>query len=404
MYIKRAFENQIKQGLSHYPIIMVTGPRQVGKSTMLKHITKDSGFTYVTLDYPQLRTLAKSDPELFLQQYKAPLLIDEIQYAPELLPFIKIRVDKENNNGMYILTGSQMFLTMKNISESLAGRVGIFKLFSFSQNELLERESNPFLPTNQFPLTESTFTIQNVFENILRGSMPRLRTEKELSSESFYNSYIQTYLERDIRDLINIKKEREFIKFLSCIAARTAQELVISEIAKEVEVDSKTIENWISVLESSGIIVLLKPFYNNVLKRIVKHPKIYFMDTGLACHLSMWNNAESLSVSAMAGAMFETYVVSEIIKSYVNSGKEYSNRLFYYRDTDQKEIDLLIVENNTIYPIEIKKSAAPDKSMLKNFMVLEKTSLTRGDGAVLCMTPFVLPLTQNDKAVPIAWI
>lgn len=404
MYIKRAFENQIKQGLTHYPVIMVTGPRQVGKSTMLKHITKDLDFTYVTLDYPQLRVLAKRDPELFLQQYKTPLLIDDIQYAPELLSYIKIRVDKENTNGMYILTGSQMFLAMKNISESLAGRVGIFKLFSFSQNELLERDSTPFLPTNNFPIKESELTVQTVFENILRGSMPRLRTEKELSSESFYSSYIQTYLERDIRDLINIKKEHEFNKFLSCVASRTAQELVVSEIAREVEVDSKTIESWISVLESSGIIVLLKPFYNNVLKRVVKHPKIYFMDTGLACHLSMWNNAASLSVSAMAGAMFETYVVSEIIKSYVNSGKEYLGRHFYYRDTDQKEIDLLIVENNTVYPIEIKKSANPDKSMLKNFKVLEKTSLTRGYGAVLCMTPFVLPLTQTDKAVPVAWI
>ncbi|MBO5486075.1 MAG: ATP-binding protein [Eubacterium sp.] len=401
MYIKRSLEAKVKYMSEHFPVVLICGARQVGKTTLLKKIAEENEeIQYVTLDYPRIRQLAKEDPELFLQQYSAPVIIDEIQYAPELLPFIKIKVDEESRNGRYYLTGSQMFHMMKEVSESLAGRVGILSMYSMSRAEIEGKDEVPFLPSNVTNI-HSEDTISEIFVKILKGSMPKVICDSRLLPEDFYGSYIQTYIERDIRNLINIRDENKFIKFISCVAARTSQEVNLADLAKDVEVDRKTADGWLSILVSSGIVVLLNPYSGNTIKRIIKRPKLYFMDTGLACYLSMWNNARALELSAMAGAMFENYVVSEIMKGYANNGIDIRSRLAYYRDNNGNEIDLMIIENGKIYPIEIKKNADPGKGALKNFRVLSSLQEEIGDGAVLCMSSMVIPLDEKNKLIPI---
>ncbi len=401
MYIKRNIEERVRYLSKHFPIVLVCGARQVGKTTLLKRIAEDDDrIQYVTLDYPKLRQLAKEDPELFLQQYPAPVIIDEIQYAPELLSFIKIKVDEKNQNGLYYLTGSQMFQMMNAVSESLAGRVGILSMYSMSRAEIDGCDSIPFNP-GVIENISSDDTVIDIFDRIMRGGMPRLISDSELSEEDFFGSYIQTYIERDIRDLINVKDESKFLKFISCVAARTSQEVNLSDISKDVQIDSKTADSWLSVLVSSGLVVLLKPYFSNTVKRLVKRPKLYFMDTGLACYLCLWNNSRALSVSAMAGAMFENYVVSEIIKGYTNAGIDIRSRLVYYRDNNGKEIDLIIIENGRLHPIEIKKSADPGKEALKNFSVLNSLNVEIGEGAVVCMSSMVVPLDDKNKIVPV---
>ena len=401
MYYKRSLEKRVFELAQHFPVVLVCGARQVGKTTLLKKIAEDNGqIQYVTLDHPRIRNLAKTDPELFLQQYAAPIIIDEIQYAPELLPFIKIKVDEQKQKGQYYLTGSQMFNMMNNVSESLAGRVGILSMYSMSRSEIEGRESIPFNPS-KIKKCDSDDSISDIFDKILRGGMPQIISDPELSYEDYYGSYMQTYIERDIRDLINIKNESKFTKFISCVAARTSQEVNMADLAKDVDIDRKTADNWLSILVSSGIVVLLNPYFGNTIKRIVKRPKLYFMDTGLACYLSMWNNARALELSAMAGAMFENYVISEIIKSYANNGIDTRSRLTYYRDNNGKEIDLMIIENGKLYPIEIKKNADPGKDALKNFSVLGSLKEEIGEGAVLCMSSSVIPLDSLNKLIPI---
>ncbi|MBQ2096911.1 MAG: ATP-binding protein [Bacteroidales bacterium] len=403
-YIKRSIEKHLKYLSQHFPVIVVTGARQTGKTTVMRETFGEiPDIKYVTLDYPVLRNLAKTDPELFLQQYQPPVIIDEIQYAPELLPYIKIRVDADRKNGMFFLTGSQMFHLMHNVSESLAGRAGVVPLYGLSRAEILGKEETPFLPTNKFDYNSSE-TITTIFDAIFRGSSPQMIADKELNPEIFYGSYVQTYIERDIRDLLEIKKESSFMKFMACVAARTGQELNILNIARDVDVDSKTAERWLSLLVTSGLVYLLNPYSGNTIKRIVKRPKLYFMDTGLACYLSLWNNARALENSAMAGAMFETYVVAEIIKQFSNQGVNTKNYLSYYRDNNGCEIDLVITQNNKIYPIEIKKSADPGNSALKNFKVLGSLGQTAGEGAVICLSPVVCPLDSMNKIVPVGVI
>lgn len=404
MYIKRIMESKLKNLSEHFPVVMVCGARQVGKTTLLRQIKEEKEqIQYVTLDYPRIRNLAREDPELFLQQYQAPLIIDEIQYATELLPYIKIRADQGQQNGLYYLTGSQMFPMMKNVSESLAGRVGILSMYSLSRAEIEGRKSVPFLP-DKIHMEESEDAITEIFEKIYRGGMPRMIADQELLAEDYFGAYMQTYLERDIYDLVAIKDENKFLKFISCVAARTGQEVNLADIGKDVEIDRKTAEGWLSILVSSGLVYLLPPYSGNTIKRIIKRPKLYFMDTGLACYLTMWNNSRTLELSAMAGAMFETYVVSEIIKGYANQGIDVRSRLCYYRDNNGREIDLMILENGRLYPIEIKKSADPGKSALKNFSILDALPDEIGEGAVICMTPVVIPLDEKNKMVPIRCI
>ncbi len=404
-FLKRAGEQRIRYLAEHFPVIMLTGARQIGKTTLLKNMytLNNKKINYITLDYPNIRELAQKDPELFLQQYKAPLIIDEIQYAPELFPYIKIRVDEDNTAGQYFLTGSQMFQMMKNVSESLAGRVGIMPLYSFNMAEIMQEERPAFLP-KQINEPLYNYDISQIFERIYRGSMPKMICDTTLETEAFYSAYLQTYIERDIRSLIEIKNEQKFLKFIACLAARTAQELNLSDIAKDVSIDSKTADSWLSLLVSSGLVYLLHPYSGNTIKRIVKRPKLYFMDTGLVCYLTLWNNPRALELSAMAGPLFETFVISEIIKSYANAGKDSRQYLSYYRDNNKNEIDLLILENGKIHPIEIKKKSNPDKDDIKNFRVLDSFDVEIGSGAVICLSPMIMPLDNKNKILPIACI
>ena len=401
MYTERKMERQLQYLAGHFPVVVITGARQTGKTTLVKHAIRD--VTYVTLDYPRIRELARTDPELFLQQYQPPVIIDEIQYAPELLPYIKIQVDQDRKAGQYFLTGSQMFRMMKNVSESLAGRAGLLSLYGFSRSEILCREEVPFLPVNKLQ-AKSQETIISVFDRIYRGSMPQMVIDEELSPEAYFGEYLQTYLERDIRDLLEIRNESKFQKFIACMAARTGQELNLSDVAKDIGIDGKTADSWLSLLVSSGIVYLLQPYSGNTIKRLVKRPKIYFMDTGLACYLSLWNNPRALEQSAIAGAMFETYVVTEIIKQYANAGLDARSRLAYYRDSNGKEIDLIIMENDTLYPIEIKKSADPGKAAIKNFDILSGFAGHVGKGAVICLASQLYPLDANNLVVPVGML
>ncbi len=403
MYIKRTIEDKIIEFSEIFPVVMLTGARQVGKTTVLKNLNLQKKLNYVSLDNPNLRTLARQDPELFLQTYQSPIIIDEVQYAPELFSYIKIRVDENTESGQYFLTGSQIFHLMKDLTESLAGRVGILNLHGFSRAEIYDYKENVFNPKNSFIINRND-DVNTIFDSIYRGTMPKIIGNSKISSEDYYPSYVQTYIERDIRDLAYIQNEDKFFKFISSVAARTACELNLNDIANDVGVDAKTVDRWLSILKSSGLVYLLNPYSTNTIKRIVKRPKIYFMDTGLACYLSLWNNPRALQVSAMAGQMFETYVVSEIIKTYSNKGLEPRTRLFYYRDNNKKEIDLIIEENNVLYPVEIKKSANPKKDAIKHFSIIEKFGKTKGKGVVLSMSPIIIPIDKENYIVPITCI
>ena len=410
MYIPRKIESRLIYLSEHFPVVIVGGARQTGKTTLVKRlIAENVGARYATLDYPRLRDLAKNDPELFLQSYPPPVVIDEIQYAPELLPYIKTRVDENRTPGQYFLTGSQMFRVMEGVSESLAGRAGILSIYGLSRAEIKGKPEKPFLPTVG-PAAESGFvarsseTVVDVFDQIYRGSMPQMIVDSELAPEAYYGGYVQTYLERDVRALLEIKNESTFLKFLGCAAARTGQELNLSDLGRDVGINSNTAERWLSLLVTSGIVFLLQPYSRNTVKRIVKRPKAYFMDCGLACYLSLWNNPRALENSAAAGAFFETYVISELVKEYCNAGLDVRSRFFYYRDRNGAEIDLIIYENGVLYPVEIKKSGEPQKDAIKNFPVLDGFPEKRGPGAVICLSPFRYPFDADNSAVPIGEI
>ncbi len=410
MFYNRTISSTLISLIEQFPVIMLTGPRQVGKTTVLRNLKTKKKYEYITLDNPMIRAEAKSDPQLFLQRNQPPLIIDEIQYAEELLPFIKIIVDEkrfesEDSNGLFLLTGSQMFQSMKNISESLAGRVAVLNLYGLSISEIEQIEEDKFIPKYNLLKTKVNrykTNVNDVFDKILRGTFPELYRNKEISISIFYSSYVQTYLEKDIRDVLKIRDEVKFMRFLSSVAIRTGQELVYEELAQDANIDLKTAMSWLSVLISTGIIYLLSPYYNNAIKRIVKRPKLYFMDTGLACFLARYTDSKSLEVSQYAGHIFETYVVSEIIKTYVNKGLP--NNFYFIRDSNQKEIDLLIIENNIIYPIEIKKSANPSKSAIKHFNILNKTSFQIGEGGVICLIPQIIPIDKLNNFIPIECI
>ena len=410
MYIKRVIEKTIKKMVNEFPVIVISGARQVGKSTMLQMIKEDN-MNYVTLDDLDARNLALSDPKYFLEQYSYPLLIDEIQYAPNLLPYIKMIVDDEkfkalkNNTevkSLFWLTGSQQFKVMKDVSESLAGRVGLLNLYSLSNSEIKGYERLLFTPKlDELKKNENIVHCDSkeIFERIFNGGMPTIATGA-IERSNYFSSYINTYIERDVKQLLNVGKTIEFYNFMQYIAVRTAQELNYSTIAKEIGVDSKTIKNWISILESSGIIYLLQPFSSNLSNRIIKAPKLYFMDTGLCSYLAKYPNPETLEIGALSGAIFETFVVSEIIKNITSHGLDPKMNLYYYRDKDQKEVDLLYIEGDTIYPIEIKKGISPNNPD-KNFAVLNKYSNDIATGIVICMTQKLQPINRNCWLCPV---
>lgn len=409
MYITRHMEKPVMELNEQYPVLLLTGPRQVGKTTMLEHLieVEGKGRKKVSLDDLTLRELAKTDPKMFFQLYQPPLLIDEVQYAPELFPYIKIMVDERHQPGDFWLTGSQLFKMMKGVQESLAGRVALLHLLPLSQSEIMKRPPEPPFSLELPLLSErqngrQMLNTPEVFQRIHQGGMPALVTGTYSNASIFYSSYIDTYMERDVRRLSNDIDSLKFLRFLRSVAARTSQQVNYKGIADDAEIDQTTAKNWLHVLEALGIIFLLEPYSNNVLKRTVSTPKLYFYDSGIVCYLTRWSSPETAMEGAMSGALLENYTVAEIIKTYQNAGQE--PFLYYYRDKDAREIDLILERDGKLFPIEIKKMASPPKKLTKVFDLIDKSPLQRGTGAILCMADQLGAFDQNNLIVPISLI
>lgn len=403
-YIKRSAENVIKKQEKMFKAILITGSRQVGKTTMLKNVK--SNINYITLDDMLLNQSAKEDPSLFLKSNKPPIIIDEIQYAPDLLRYIKIEIDNSDKKAMFYLTGSQQFHLMKNVSESLAGRIGILNLLGLSLREIKEIDFNrPFIPTKEYfeerEKINAEISYDEIWDIIHKGTMPALYQE-ESDFEMFYSMYVNTYIERDVRNLTQVGDTLTFFKFMTALASRIGQLLNLNSVATEVGITIPTAQRWLSILVSSNIVYLLEPYYNNITKRAVKTPKIYFLDTGLVSYLTKWKDKKVLETGNMAGNFFENFVIVEIIKSYYNSG-ELRPPIYFYRDKEKKEIDLIIEQNGKLHPIEIKKSANPSKDMIANFKVLEKVGNV-GEGGIICMYDKMIDLDDKNKVIPYRYL
>ena len=405
-YIKRHAEEVIKKQEKMFKVILITGARQVGKTTLLKNIKPD--IKYITFDDMILAQQAIEEPGVFLKSNTTPIIIDEVQYAPEILRYIKMNVDETDEKARFYLTGSQQFNLMKNVSESLAGRVGILNLLGLSLREIKgDSFKNEFVPTKEYienrQNTAKKVSYEEVWKYIYQGSMPAIYSD-DMDVEMFYATYVNTYIERDVRNLTQVGDTMSFLKFMTAIASRIGQMLNLDSIANEIGVSVPTVQRWLSILVSSNIVYILEPYYNNIMKRAVKTPKIYFLDTGLAAYLTKWKNKDVLESGSMSGNFFENFVVAEIIKSYYNKG-ELRPPIYYYRDKDKKEIDLIIEQNGTLYPIEIKKSANPNKSMIENFEVLKNVNDKKiGDGGVICMYDNVVNLDENNRAIPFWYV
>lgn len=409
MYITRNIEQTINRISNQFKVLLLTGARQVGKTTLLRHLAQDSNRTYVTLDDLAVRSLALSDPALFLQRYTPPLLIDEIQYAPQLLSYIKIYADNGAQNGYIWLTGSQRLPLMQGVTESLAGRVGIIDLQGLSANEINGTDNmEPFLPEvgvlfNRMNNAKKQ-SLKEIYRLIWQGNMPAMYNGGEQDWQSYYASYVQTFLQRDVMKLLQINDEMVFFHFLCAAAGQTGKMINYAELAKAAEISAPTAKQWIKTLEAAGIIYLLQPFMPPGAKYIVKAPKLYFFDTGLAAYLTRWLNADALEAGAASTEFFETWVVTEIYKSYSNKG--IVPPLYYLRNFNGKEIELIIWQNGTAYPIAIKKSAFPNKAV-KTFAILEPVSadakINIGAGGIVCLIDDLLPASDSLYYIPV-WV
>jgi predicted AAA+ superfamily ATPase len=406
-YLRRTLRNAWLEASQQFPVLLLTGPRQVGKTTLLQHLAEEER-RYVTLDDPLVRVLAKQDPGLFLQRFEPPVLIDEIQYAPELLPYIKMVADSRRAPGLFWLTGSQQFVLMKGVSETLAGRVAIMNLLGFSLRERFQFDLDvpPFLPTadciDARERSMRPLPLGQAYEAIWKGSFPALVAGPARDRDLFYSSYVQTYLQRDVRDLAQVGNEAAFLRFVKACAARTGQLLNYSDLARDADVSVNTAKSWLSILQASFQLVLVQPLFSNVTKRLVKAPKLYFVDTGLCAYLTEWTSPETLEAGAMSGAIFETFVFAELLKSWWHRGLQ--PRLCYFRDKDGLEIDFVFMQDNKAYPVEVKKSAAPGMDSIKAFASLERAGLPLAGGAVVCFASQRLPLTASVEIVPIGML
>lgn len=404
-YIARHMEQRVLELSKSYSAILLTGPRQAGKTTMLRSLAEKEGIgrEYVSLDDLSVRDMAKNDPALFLQLHKPPVLIDEVQYAPELFTYIKMHIDEHHNSGDFWMTGSQIFHLMRGVQESLAGRVALLHMSPLSQREIIGAGCVPFTTDFDQLLAESKkiapVDTPALFERIWKGSMPGIASGLYEDRNMYYSSYISTYVERDVRELSGTVDALKFNRFITAMAARTSQLLNYKALADDADIDVQTSKAWINILETLGIIFLLHPYSNNVLKRTIKTPKVYFYDTGLVCYLTKWSSPEVAESGAMSGALLENFTVSEIMKGYQNAGRE--PYLYFYRDRDAKEIDVIMEGDGKLCPLEIKKTATPDKRIVKTFHVIDKSPLQLGTGAVLCMADRFGAFDRDNLIVPI---
>jgi predicted AAA+ superfamily ATPase len=402
-YIHRQAERKFLKMNHFFKAILVTGARQVGKTTMLRHLAQEQNRTYVTLDNLMIRNLAKSDPVLFFQTYKPPIIIDEVQYAPELFPQIKIICDNQEESGLFWLTGSQQYEMMQNIRETLAGRIGILTLYSLTQQE---KEGISFENELQFSFESlqsrqklvSRNDVTKVFRHIWQGGMPQVMQADEEQRQEYYHSYCNTYLMRDAVELGGITDSLRFSKFITACASLLAEQVNYKNLADAADISQPTAKDWLRLLEGMGIVYLLPPYANNALKRLTKTPKLYFCDSGLAAYLSMWLTSETLLMGAASGHFFENYVITELLKNYAYASIKVN--MTYYRDENAKEIDVFIEENQRIHPLEIKKSANPDSREVKKFAVLDKTQLEVGSGGIICMCEEAIPIDEKNCYIP----
>ena len=406
MYIQRHVQNTIQKNAEQFSVILVTGPRQVGKSTMLREQLPD--LEYITLDDRIVQNSLKTDPVGFFKSFDKPIIIDEIQRSPDCFIDIKYIVDKTpEKKGLFFLSGSQRYQLMKGVSESLAGRIGVVDMLGLSMREINgDSFDEEFLPTDVYlqirkKNKQTVDTSRNIWKTIHRGSMPELCAHETYDWENYYSSYVSTYVERDVREILNISNTLAFVSFLTALAARTGELLNLHSLAVDAGIDDKTAKNWLSVLCTSGLVYLLQPFSLNITKRAIKTPKVYFMDTGIVCYLCRWLTPETLEKGAQAGNIFETFVISEILKSYMNQGRDAG--IYYFRTTNGQEIDLIFHRGNTLYPVEIKKSASPDIKMVKNFNILKTyfPQMEIGTGGLICNYDQILPLNEKNNIIPV---
>lgn len=396
--IKREIEKSIIEVDDTFRVLALTGPRQVGKTTILKSIMPKN-MKIVSLDNETYREEAKENPKFFIETWGKPLFIDEAQYAPELFPYIKMVVDEDKTRGQFWLSGLQSFELMKGVSESLAGRVGIIKMNSLTYKEITNNvNDNYFDPDNI--IEGKKIGANEIFEHIFKGGLPELYDVPKINRDRFFKSYIDTYIDRDVRLIRNIGDLVTFEKFMRVMAIRKGKTLVYEDIASDVGVSAYTIKSWISVLVTSGIVYLLEPYHNRKIQRLTHMPKIIFMDSGLACYLAGWTSAKELQTSKESGNFFETYVVSEIIKQYENKGIPLNITHFRNKETD--EIDLLIEKNMTIYPIEIKKTCTPRREMFKNFDYLTKNGVKVGNGGIVCLCERLFKVEDKKYYIPLS--
>lgn len=406
MYIRRHLEKALAKAENMFGAILVAGSRQVGKTTLLRNARPD--LPYVTFDDPILLASAVSEPGTFFKASPPPLVVDEIQHAPQLFPHIKMLLDTQGLKGQFFLSGSQQYHMMRNVSESLVGRIGILNLYGLSLRERYGIDCDmPFCPERDYLEARRSSLVpvdyNAVWALIHRGAMPAMAAEG-MDWQLFYGAYARTYLERDVRDLAQVGDEVKFLKFMTAAATMTGQLLNYASLARIAGVSQPTAERWLSVLCASNLVYLLQPYHNNIIKRAVKTPKLYFLDTGLAAYLTRWNTPEVLQHGAMAGAFFESFVVAEILKSYANSGV-LDPPLYFYRDKEQNEIDLLLARDQTLYPLEIKKHADPKLGDVKAFAVLDKIpGITRGPGGLICLYDRPVPLKGKDMVIPLSYV
>jgi len=410
-YITRHLEEVVLRLSGSFQVILVTGPRQAGKTTMLRRLVEKEGRNrgYVTLDDLDARALAKSDPKLFLQLNPAPLLIDEAQYAPELFSYIKIAVDDRQSPGDYWMTGSQIFRLMRGVQESLAGRVALLHLSPLSQREIEGAGNRVFMPDFDMLSQEARqyagqgqLSAAECYERIWKGCMPGVISGQYADTDIYYSSYVSTYIERDVHDIVGAVDALKFKGFITSAAARTGQLLNYQGLAQDSDISQATAKSWINILETLGLVFLLHPYSNNTLKRLIKTPKLYFYDTGLVCHLTKWSNYEVAMAGAMSGALLETYAISEVLKTYQNAGRV--GHLYFYRDKDAKEIDLLLERDGLLHPLEVKKAVSPDSRLAQVFKAIDKPPLQRGTGGVLCLAERLTALDKDNLVIPVGMI
>lgn len=415
-WINRTISGHLLNTLKTFPAVLITGPRQVGKSSLLQKVAPD--YNYITFDNPLLLQQAKDDPALFLMNHEAPIILDEIQYVPELFPYLKMRIDRmrfealeshKPQQCLFLLSGSQAYHLMQHVTESLAGRLAILPLKGISFRERKGVScSLPFVPTETYLTARKTESVDttDLWAMIHRGSMPLL-VSSQADWETFYASYVATYIERDVRQIVKVMDKGDFTRFMIAVAARSGELINYDSIAKDAGISATTAKRWVQVLETSGLVLLLYPYHNNHLKRMIKTPKLYFLDTGLMAWLTRWISPETIQHGAKAGQFFETWVVSEIYKSYLNAGKTMA-QLYFYRDADQREIDLILETGRLIHPIEIKMSAKPTKKMGQAFHLLspiaQAADLEIGDGAVINQYPEIILLDRNMRGIPVGYV